>query len=154
MTGTTPGGRIAGIDYGTVRVGIALADASTRIASPLENYTRRTPDLDAEFFRRLIARERIDRLIVGLPVHADGGESAKSVEVRGFGRWLAEVTGLDVVYFDERYTTVEADELLREVGLTAKQRKARLDKLAAQIMLAAYLERAADDESDPQPLDD
>ena len=54
-------GRIAGVDYGTVRIGIAIADLSVRIASPHENYTRRTPELDAEFFRRLADEEAIDK---------------------------------------------------------------------------------------------
>ena len=64
--------RIAGIDYGTVRIGIAMADTEVGIAGPYENYNRRTPALDAEYFQRLAKEERIGRFVVGLPVHLSG----------------------------------------------------------------------------------
>ena len=92
--------------------------------------------------------------IVGLPVHLSGRESQKSTEARAFGQWLAEQTGLPVAYFDERFTTSEAEQYLDAAELTKKQRKARLDKLAAQIMLSAYLESRARGASEPQALDD
>jgi putative pre-16S rRNA nuclease len=136
-----PPGRIAGIDFGTVRIGIAISDANRSIASPYENYTRRGVEADRTRFRRLVEEEQIVRLVVGLPVHLDGRESAKSIEARNFGKWLAEMTGVEVVYFDERFTTHEAELHLAGAQFTKKQRKARLDKLAAQIMLTAYLEK-------------
>ena len=133
-------GRIAGIDYGTVRIGIATADGETRIASPYENYTRRSKELDAKYFRQLAAEEKLGLLVVGVPVHVSGDESQKSKEARAFGRWLQETTGVQVVYFDERYTSAQAEEFLDAAGLTGKQRKARRDMLAAQILLTAFLE--------------
>jgi len=66
--------------------------------------------------------------------------SEKAKEVLRFGRWLNSITDIEVDYMDERYTSVEAERLLREAGLTDKKRKERRDKLAAQIMLCAYLE--------------
>jgi putative Holliday junction resolvase len=134
---------IAGIDYGTVRIGIALADASVGIASPYKNYSRRGPADDERFFRQLAAGERVDKFVVGLPVHLDGHESQKSTEARAFGKWLQEATGVPVEFFDERFTTAEADNLLNAANLTKKQRQARRDQLAAQIMLTAYLESGA-----------
>jgi putative Holliday junction resolvase len=135
----TPG-RIAGIDYGTRRIGIAIADTGQSIASPFENYTRSGEEADRRRFCRLVEQEQIVRFVVGLPVHLDGRESQKSSEARQFGAWLARETGVDVVFFDERFTTHEAELALSQAQLTKKQRKARLDKLAAQIMLTAYLE--------------
>jgi putative Holliday junction resolvase len=76
-------------------------------------------------------------------VHLCGQESQKSIEARAFGNWLWDVTGVPVEYFDERFTTAEADELLGASKLTKKQRQARRDQLAAQIMLTAYLESGA-----------
>jgi len=145
--------RIAGIDFGTVRIGIALADLEIGIASPYENYTRRTAALDAEYFARLAKEERIERFVVGLPVHLHGGESQKSIEARAFGKWLNEVTSVPVEFFDERFTTAEADELLGAAKLTKKQRQARRDQLAAQIMLTAYLESGGRATSEPQSID-
>src|SRR5262245_54818126 len=95
-------GRLAGIDYGTVRIGIAITDREQRIASPLVNYTRRGGKADAEFFCKLAADERIAGFVVGLPVHLDGRESEKSAEARQFGERLGQTTGLPVVFFDER----------------------------------------------------
>jgi putative holliday junction resolvase len=135
--------RIAGIDYGTVRIGVAMATLEVKIATPYENYTRRGPAADADYFRRLAREERIDLFVVGLPVHLNGRESQKSNEARAFGRWLTETTGTAVEFFDERFTSSEAEQHLLAADLTKKQRKQRLDKLAAQIMLAAYLESTA-----------
>jgi putative Holliday junction resolvase len=145
-------GRIAGIDYGTVRIGIAISDAGQTLASPHANYTRRGTRHDAEFFRRLAADEQITLWVVGLPVHLDGRESEKSAEARRFGQWLAELTGVPVELFDERFTSHEAQELLIEAGLTRKRRKKRLDMLAAQIMLSAYLESRTKGSRQPGPL--
>ena len=145
--------RIAGIDYGTVRIGIALADTGVRIAGPYANYTRQTRELDAEYFARLAKEEHIGRFVVGLPVHLDGYEGQKSQEARAFGQWLGEVTGVPVEFFDERFTTAEADELLGTRKLTKKKRQARRDQLAAQIMLTAYLESGARSQDAPGALD-
>jgi putative holliday junction resolvase len=146
-------GRIAGIDYGTVRVGIAVTDPGRTIASPVESYTRRNAEQDARRFQRLAEEEGITLWVVGLPVHLDGRESRKSREARRFGQWLGEVTGVPVEFFDERYTTAEAQEMLLGAELTSKRRKERVDMLAAQIMLTAYLESQTKGE-EPRSLDD
>ncbi len=146
-------GRLAAIDYGTVRVGIAITDPGQTLASPLEILQRRDKEQDARYFSRLAKEERLVGLVVGLPVHTDGNESQKSQEARIFGQWLAEVTSLPVVFFDERYTTAHAEELLQDAGLTSKQRKQRRDMLAAQILLTAYLESSRLEES-IHPVDD
>ena len=145
---------IAGIDFGTVRIGIALADPELKIASPYENYTRRGPAADAKYFCRLARDQAIERFVVGLPVHLDGRESQKSREAREFGAWLAEATSLPVEYFDERFTSAEAEQHLLAAGLTKKKRRQRLDKLAAQIMLTAWLERTHDSPPVERGLDD
>jgi len=147
-------GRVAGIDYGTVRVGIALSDPGRTIASPYENYTRRGSEQDAARFRRLVEEESVTLFVVGLPVHLDGGESQKSLEARAFGRWLGEVTGVPVEFFDERFTTSEAEQSLLSADLSRKKRKKRRDMLAAQIMLAAYLESRDKGAAEPRGLDD
>ena len=151
---TPTSGRVAGIDFGTVRIGIAVSDAGRTIASPYENYTRRGPEQDARRFQRLVDEEGVTLFVVGLPVHLDGRESEKSAEARRFGQWLAEVTGVPVVYFDERFTTAQAEQILLDAQMTSKRRKKRRDMLSAQIMLSAYLESDASGQDDPGPLDD
>lgn len=149
---TIPAGRLAGIDYGTVRIGVAVTDSRRTLASPYEIYHRRGSAADARYFQTLASTEKITEFVVGLPIHLDGRESQKSREARQFGQWLSETTGLPVVYFDERFTTAEADQFLGAAKLTKKQRAARRDKLAAQIILSAYLESTGPGE--PAPLDD
>ncbi len=146
--------RIAGIDYGTVRIGIATADTTVGIAGPFATYTRKGDAADAKYFKRLATDEGIDRFVVGLPVHLSGSESRKSFEARAFGAWLAEQTGVPVEFFDERFTSADADELLEAASLTKKQRAARRDQLAAQIMLTAYLESGGRGQDILQPIDD
>src|SRR5208337_4684216 len=128
-------GRICGVDYGTVRIGLAVTDVDRTMASPLEIYARRNRQLDAEYFQQLAKEERIVLWVVGLPVHLDGRESRKSQEARAFGQWLTEISLLPVEFFDERFSSAQAEELLMAAELTSKRRKQRLDKLAAQIML-------------------
>ena len=149
----SPAGRVGGIDYGSVRIGIAVSDPDRSIASPLEIYTRRTPELDAKRFNELAQQERIGLWVIGLPVHLDGRESQKSAEARRFGAWLATATGVPVEFFDERFTSVEAEDLLRQAALSRKGRKKRIDMLAAQIMLTAYLESSTRHQP-PAALDD
>ena len=133
-------GRLAGIDYGTVRIGVAISDPSQKLSSPFEVYQRRTLKLDEKYFRELAKSERLAGWVVGLPVHMSGDASEKSNEAVAFGKWLGEVTGVPVTWFDERFTTALAREALNQSNLSAKKRKARLDKMAAQILLAAFLE--------------
>ena len=148
-----PRGRLAGIDYGTVRIGVAISDPAQTLASPLENYQRGGGAADERWLKKLVAGEQIVGFVVGLPVHNSGLESQKSREAREFARVLHELTKLPVRLFDERYTTAHAEELLLAAGFTSKQRKQRLDKLAAQILLTAYLESPRA-EREPGALED
>lgn len=135
-------GRLLGLDYGTRRIGFALSNPEQTIASPLENYTRVNEPHDARRLKQIVEDYRVAGLVVGLPVHArSGDEGEKAREARAFGTWAAQVTGLPVCYHDERYTTAIAEGHLMSASLSKKKRQARLDKLAAQIMLQSFLDR-------------
>lgn len=136
---STPG-RVAGIDYGTVRVGIAISDPGRVFSNPLETYVRKTESRDVEYFRQLVDRERIVRFVLGVPVHLDGRIGEKAEESLAFGKWLAEATGLEVDLVDERFTSREADEYMRTAKMSRKRQKENRDRLAAQILLRNYLE--------------
>ncbi len=133
-------GRLAGIDFGTVRIGIAITDAGQMLASPYENYNRKTVEKDAEYFCKLAEHECIVAFVVGLPVHMSGDSSRMSEAATKFGEWLGQKTGVPVVWFDERFTSSLANQIMSEGNLTKKQKKKRLDMLAAQILLASFLE--------------
>lgn len=145
--------RLLGVDTGQVRIGLAVSDPERRLAFPLEVRTRQGREADAAFFRALADREEIGGLVVGLPVHLDGREGAKAQEARAFGRWLGELLNLPVTYYDERFTTVQAESALWEAGLTHRRRKDRRDKVAAQMLLQAYLDAGCPEETTPGPLD-
>jgi putative Holliday junction resolvase len=146
--------RLLGVDYGSVRVGLAISDPERRIASPLLTYTRRDAPQDVRWIKRLVAEEEVGGLVVGLPVHCDGREGQKAREARAFGRWLQEATGLPVTFWDERFTTTEAESALWEAGLTHKRRRQRRDQVAAQVLLQGYLDAGCPPESAPAALDD
>lgn len=133
-------GRLAGVDYGTVRIGIAVSDPGQLLASPFENYTRQSAERDATFFRSLADEESIVGFVVGLPVHLSGDESEKSREAEAFGGWLHQVTNKPVAFHDERYTSVFAEQHLIVAKLSKKRRKARIDMLAAQAILKGFLD--------------
>jgi putative Holliday junction resolvase len=147
-------GRLLGIDYGTVRVGLAISDADRIIASPMATRERAGADADAVYFRDVVVRECVMGLVVGLPAHLDGREGIKAKEARQFGAWLAEITGLPIIFADERFSTVEAESALWNAGLTHRKRKERRDRVAAQIMLQAYLDAKCPEKVEIQGLDD
>ena len=135
-----PPGPLLGIDFGTVRVGLAICDRDQKIAVPLLIFERQAHQQEAAFYLDLVKKERIAGLVMGLPVHMSGSESKKSIEVRKYGTWLSQLTGLPIAYADERYSSAFAWDELKAGGLKASQRKKQLDKVAAQIMLQDFLD--------------
>ena len=132
-------GRLAGLDYGSVRIGIASCDPSQTWVTPWDTYQRRNERLDREFFVDLGEKEQLVGWVIGLPLHCDGKESQKSQEVRLFACWLAEVTSLPYLFFDERFTTAEARRLLSGTDLSPEKKKKKLDGIAAHLILSHYL---------------
>jgi putative pre-16S rRNA nuclease len=144
-------GRILAIDPGKVRVGLAICDADRKISSPLALYTHRDAVQDAKYFKALVAEEKVGSILIGLPVYMSGDEGPQAKLARAFGTLIAEWTGLRVRYWDERYTTRFADAILWDAGLTHKKRKERRDQVAAQILLASYLEAGCPESNDGTP---
>lgn len=135
-----PSGRLLGIDVGNVRIGLAVCDSDRVMASPHDQYVRRSPEKDTEYFARLVRDEQIVGLVVGLPINMDGTEGPQAVAYRKYGDWLAGQLGLSVTYWDERLTSHAAQGILLDAGLSRQKRKERLDKLAATLILQAYLD--------------
>jgi putative Holliday junction resolvase len=135
--------RILGLDFGTRRVGAAVSDPRGVIATPLEVYERRDPVQDARHYREMVREHEIDRIVIGLPLHTGGREGVSAAQARTFGDWIAGVTGLPVTYFDERYTTAEAEDTLIAAGMKRSKRKGLRDMLAARILLQNFLDAGA-----------
>ena len=137
--------RALGIDLGSKRIGIAVSDRSGTIASPLtviERSGRRA--LDHERIAALVAEEEAELVVVGMPLSMSGerGPAAKGAAIEA--RELGTVVGVPVETFDERLTTVSADRVLMDRGLKAPQRRKIIDKVAAAVMLQAWLDRRAE----------
>ena len=147
-------GRVIGIDYGTVRIGIAVSDPGQSIASPLEIWQSRGEKANAKYFKALVQQESPAGFVVGLPLHMSGDSSGKSREAVAFGVWLRKLTALPVAFADERYSTAMAKEICQQLGLSGNKRKAHLDKIAAQVILASWLERQDRQQSPRESIED
>jgi len=133
-----------GIDFGRRRIGLALSDPTGTVATPLETLERRTGKRAPLSRMERIGRERgVERLVVGLPLDLDGRETEWCVEVRELGERLGQRLGVPVAFVDERLTSVRAERAVRSMGLRKRERerKARVDAAAAQLILQAWLDR-------------
>jgi putative Holliday junction resolvase len=133
--------RVLGLDLGSKRIGVAVSDRSGTIASPLL-VLQRTGSV-AEDHRRiaaLVAEEEAERVVVGLPLSLDGsmGPAAKGAVAEAEA--LGTVVPVPVETYDERLTTVTADNALREANMRAQARRRLVDKVAAAVMLQAWLD--------------
>jgi putative Holliday junction resolvase len=143
--------RLLGIDLGSQRVGLAIADASIGIARPLATIARgASPDADAEAIGRVCREQGVVELVVGLPVHAGGAEGEMATTARAWASALGEALGLPVTMRDERLSSFEAERRLgrmprgRSGGPPTKSQRtafrARIDREAASVILQDELD--------------
>jgi putative holliday junction resolvase len=134
-------GSLIGIDYGAKRIGLAVGDQRAGIASPLVVVQARGDlALQAQSVLQAAADYDVDAFVVGLPLNMDDTEGPAAKAVRQFGAELAKQSNRPVHYFDERLSSVEADERMRPAELSRKKRKATSDAVAAQVILQGYLD--------------
>ena len=132
-----------GIDYGRVRIGIALTDLLKTIASPYEVYKSVSRKKDIEYFVKLIKEKEVDKVVLGLPLNMDGSEGERALKTRAFGDELEKASNVPVVYQDERLSSVEAENYLLDGDLRRDKRKNLIDKVSASIILEDYLRSIA-----------
>ncbi len=136
--------RIVGVDYGTKRVGLAVADPLRLFAQPLETHA---PDEAVTALRVLHDREGIETLVVGWPLTPDGEEGAATQRVQPFVNRLRNAfPGVAIVTWDERFSSARAQDAIRAAGAGRKARRdrARVDRAAAAVILQEYLDEMAD----------
>lgn len=132
--------RKMGIDYGDVRIGVAMTDALCIISSPFEVYKNKGEDDALNHIVELIKQYDIDAVAMGLPINMDGTEGERAQIHRRFGEKLQELSGVKVVFIDERLTSAEAEEILISSGVRREKRKELIDKISAQIILQSYID--------------
>lgn len=132
--------RYLAIDHGQKRTGLAISDASEKLASP---YQVIETSSETELLRRvvdIITTEQIEGIVIGLPYNMDGSEGPRAEIVRRFSQALTKRVNIPVIFHDERLSSYEAEHLLADLELTRKKKKKRLDAVAAAAILQCFLD--------------
>lgn len=132
--------RILALDLGKKRIGLALSDPLRITAQGLPNLERTQKRADLEALARLAREQDVGLIVMGNPVNMGGAEGRQSAWVREFAAALEKQTRLPICFWDERLTTVEANRVLRESGISQQKRAAAVDRLSAVILLQSYLD--------------
>ncbi len=137
--------RTMALDYGARRIGVAVTDPTGTLAQPLVTLERARRGRDDRLDRlaELISELEVSQIVVGLPVHMSGAAGRQAELSRAFGESVESRTGIRVEYLDERWTSVEAERLLDDAGISAKKRRGRVDPIAAALLLRTWLARRA-----------
>ena len=135
------GGRVLGVDVGTVRVGLALSDATGTLASPLETLKRAKNRSDLDRLVALVVEHEVAEVVVGEPRHLSGASGASAEDASNYAQELADrIPDVPVTLIDERLSTVTAASHLREGGIDSRKQRAVIDQAAAVVILQAFLD--------------
>jgi putative Holliday junction resolvase len=134
-------GAIAGLDLGTVTIGVAVSDLRRRVATPLETVRRKKFTLDAARLLEIVEARALQGFVLGLPVNMDGSEGPRAQSTRAFARNLERLTPLPIAFWDERLSTVAAERALLEADTSRKRRAEIIDSVAAGFILQGLLDR-------------
>ncbi|MGZ4671773.1 MAG: Holliday junction resolvase RuvX [Ilumatobacteraceae bacterium] len=141
---TRAAGRALGLDLGSKRIGVAVSDRTGTIASPLQVLQRSgSPRRDHLAIADLVTEEEADIVVVGLPLNMNGSSGPAAKAAISEAAALATVVNVPVVTFDERRTTVTADQAMIEANMRAQARRRIVDKIAAAVMLQNWLDAGA-----------
>ncbi len=134
-------GALAGLDLGTVTIGVAVSDLMRSVASPLETIKRKKFTLDAARLFEITTHRMIVGLVLGLPRNMDGSEGPRCQATRAFARNLEKLTPLPITFWDERLSTVAAERAMLAADMSRKRRAERIDNVAASYILQGMLDR-------------
>jgi putative Holliday junction resolvase len=133
-------GRVLGLDLGDARIGVAISDPDRRLAVPIGTIHVGQPPGELKAVAALVAEHGATTLVIGLPRSMSGEEGARAALARQFGAALEAVVQIPIEYQDERLSTVEAERVLREAGVTGRDRRRVVDRSAAAVILQAWLD--------------
>ncbi|MBR6603737.1 MAG: Holliday junction resolvase RuvX [Clostridia bacterium] len=134
-------GRIMGVDFGEVRTGIAISDASRFLASGIGYIKEGGLHKTAERIAEMVKEENVSAVVIGCPVNMNGTEGPRAERCRDLAREIGELTSLPVAMMDERMTTMAASRFLNETNTRGAKRKTVIDTLSAQIILQNFIDR-------------
>jgi len=131
-------GRILGIDYGHVRMGLALTDPMQIIASAYKTLDVRSDEQTLKELKAIIEEEGVEKILLGIPMGLSGKKTQKTLEVEAFSEKL-KTLGKEVVYWDESFSSVQAHQVIHKMGKKTGDNKKKIDMIAAAIVLQDYL---------------
>ncbi len=131
--------RILAVDYGDARTGIAISDPMGFLAGETAVIASYRPEVVAEGIAKLCAKSGAERIVVGRPLNMNGTAGERAEKAENFASKLREVTGLPVELWDERLTSVDANRILSDAGKKRAKQRARVDAVAASLILEGYL---------------
>jgi putative Holliday junction resolvase len=143
-TPRTVAGRIMALDVGSRRIGVAVSDPLGITAQGLDTIQRQNKRRDLEALRELLAKYDVREIVVGLPLRLSGLEGTQSEKMRQFADELHAKFGLTVHLWDERWTSTEANRLLRETDLSIRKRGQAVDRMAAILILQSWMQAHSD----------
>lgn len=132
--------RVLGIDLGDRNIGLAVSDTLLITAQALDRYRVKSKDEDKKYFKELVEKYEIGKIVVGLPLRMDGSIGTQAEKAKIFAHWLEEILHLPVVFWDERLTTVQALKILSQQKIKIKRKKILKDQISATLILSSYLE--------------
>ena len=145
--------RIMGLDFGSKTVGVAISDALLITAQGVEIIRRKEENKLRQTLARieeLIAQYEVEKIVLGKPKHMNGTEGVRVELTEEFKEKLERRTGLPVVFWDERLTTVAADKTMMEAGIRREHRKEYVDMIAATFILQGYLDYLGNQANKPE----
>ena len=128
-----------GLDVGDRTIGVAISDSLLMTAQGKSTIQRSGFEAEARLLRDLVEEYAVHEIVVGNPLHMDGRPSRQGDKIMKYGRRLGQELNLPIVFWDERLTSVAAEEHLEEMGLNWRERKKHVDKIAAMFILQSYL---------------
>ncbi len=141
--------RALALDVGDRRIGLAISDPNGQVAVPLRTLHRRSLEADIADIAGVAAREEVEAIVVGLPLSLDGAAGHQAERVQDFVVHLKAVVRLPIVLWDERLSTVQAEQLLRTAPPRSRRARAERDALAAAIILQGYLDSRGSGDKGP-----
>ena len=133
--------RIMGLDVGDKTIGVALSDPMFLMAHPIETIKRKKASLDIQRLVEIIEKEDVKTIVVGLPKNMNNSIGPQSMKVMSFVDLLKKQTDKDIIYEDERMTTLQSERVLIDMDVRRENRKKYIDKIAATFILQSYLDR-------------
>ena len=133
-------GRILGIDFGSVRIGLSLSDLTQTIAKPFDTIKYKNFDDLLSQLKIIIDDNQVNKLVIGIPLNMKGQNTKQTLKVKEFISFLKQNISIEIRLIDERLSSIEAEKAMHAMNIKTGHNKGRIDKIAASVILQEYLD--------------